>query len=303
MKVLVTGATGFIGRNVIEQLVSQNRWTVVAIARSATSDLPGGVEFETVDLLSAASAADMMARIRPTHWIHLAWNATPGQFWTARSNFDWTASSLVMLNSFLSHGGRRAVLAGSCAEYDWQTQSVLSERSAVRPATLYGVCKDHLRRSVDLANTHLDASLAWGRIFWLYGPGEPAGRLVSGVCAALANEKPIDVGNGSETRDYLHVSDVAAALVAALDTDFRGTFNIGSGQARSVRDILDILADVSGRRELLRIGARPPPANLPPSLVADNEILTNTIGWSRKVSLEDGLKSTYEWWLGQRATL
>ena len=128
-RVLLTGASGFIGRHVVPLLKSRE-FEVHAISRSRA------------DLLIPGVAAALVESIRPTHLLHLAWNAEPGRFWTAPDNLDWVAASLGLHRSFAALGGGRAVFAGSCAEYDW-THSLLDEAATpCAPATLYGIAKD-----------------------------------------------------------------------------------------------------------------------------------------------------------------
>jgi nucleoside-diphosphate-sugar epimerase len=299
VKVLVTGASGFIGRHVVAALARQGRWRIVTASRSPVVPHPDA-EHHAVDLLAPGAGPDLITRIRPTHLLHLAWNATPGRFWTAADNLDWTASSLALLHAFTEAGGERAVFAGTCAEYDWTGPGRLSEGAPTRPATLYGACKDALRRAVDAANDHLNASVAWGRVFWLYGPGEPGGRLVSDVACSLADGRAVAVGDGVEARDFLHVEDVASAFVAALASTWKGPFNIGSGRAVPVRRLIEILARTSGRPELVQFGARPAPPGQPKLLEADTTVLEQAIGWAPAVDLDQGLAATYDWWRTQR---
>ncbi len=290
MKVLVTGASGFIGRRAVARLAQGRCFEVIAASRSRSADMPDNAIFEEIDLLSPGACAELVKRVRPTHLLHFAWNAQPGKFWTAADNLDWASSTLVLLRAFWDFGGHRAVLAGSCAEYDWNSSAVLSEDSATVPATFYGAIKDSTRRAACAAAFHLGGSLAWGRIFWLYGPGEARGRLVSDVAAALMEGRPAEVGEGWQERDFLHVDDVAGAFVAALKSDWQGPFNIGAGKTVSVREIVERLGEISGRPDLVRIGARPTPATDPKRLCADTRILNEKIGYSPQIHLADGFK-------------
>ncbi len=293
MKVLVTGASGFIGRQAIDILARQGRFDVVAVSRGPAVDLPPLVSHESVDLLQPGAAEALIRRVRPTHLLHLAWNATPGLFWNAPDNLDWAASTLTLQRTFLDCQGVRAVMAGTCAEYDWTGNALLSESSAIAPATLYGAIKDATRRAVCAGAERLGGSVAWGRVFWLYGPREAAGRLVSDVVSALRNGQPVNVSEGRQRRDFLHVDDVAGAFVAALDSNANGPFNIGSGAAVPVRDIVQMLGDISGRPELIHFGARPSPVNDPPELAADTRRLHEDIGYVPAISLQDGLTGLF----------
>lgn len=297
MKVLVTGATGFIGRAAVARLLRHGGAEIVAAGRSPPPSRAPGVAHESVDLLAPGAAAALARRVRPTHLLHLAWNAEPGRFWTAADNLDWVAATLSLLRGFAEAGGERAVLAGSCAEYDWTIgDGCLTESGPLRPATLYGAAKDATRRALEAASGPLGISLAWGRVFWLYGPGEARGRLVADVARALAAGEPCETSEGLQQRDVLHVDDVADAFVTALASPWRGAFNIGSGVAVPVRRVVEILAEAAGRPDLVRFGARPSPAGDPPRLVADIGILRGEMGWTPRIDLHGGLVATYGWW-------
>jgi nucleoside-diphosphate-sugar epimerase len=262
---------------------------VVSASRARPDGLASGVSHETVDLLDSQATVDLVERVRPTHLLHLAWYVTPGKFWNAPENLDWAAASLTLLRAFLSVGGQRAVMAGTCAEYDWAGASRLTESGPIKPGNLYGAAKDAVRRCACAAADHLGGSVAWGRVFWLYGPGEAQGRLVSDVASALIAGRVAKVGDGRRELDFLHVDDVAGAFVAALGGDWRGPFNVGSGRPISVRQLVDMVGVASGRPDLVEFGTRPASAGEPPRLYADTSILHEHFGFTPKITLEDGI--------------
>ena len=290
MKVLVTGASGFIGAHALAALRSTGA-EIVAVSRVPIA----GVRHEPVDLLAPGEAAALAARVRATHLLHLAWNATPG-FWSAPDNLDWTAASLALLRAFREAGGGRAVLAGTCAEYSWDEPVLREHATPLAPGTLYGAAKDGLRRIAEAYARQSGLSFAWGRVFWLYGPGERTGRLVADIAAAIAEGRPAETSEGAQARDFLHVADVAGAFVAALTSAHEGAFNIGSGVATPVRDVAQRLAQAMDRPDLLRLGARPTPEGERPSLAADIAILRDDIGFAPRLTLEAGLADTALWW-------
>ena len=296
MRVLVTGGSGFIGREAVAQLAAAE--AEVVSASRAPSDLPAGVTHAPVDLLAPGAPAALVDRVRPTHLLHLAWNATPGRFWSAPDNLDWGAATLSLARAFAEAGGTRAVYAGSCAEYGWDRPR-LSERDEPAPATFYGRVKDAARRAVCAGGEALGVPTAWGRVFWLYGPREAAGRLVSDVAAALARGEPALCSEGRQARDFLHVADVAGAFVAALGSDWRGPFNIGSGDAVPVREVVTTIAEALGARDRVRFGALPTAPDEPPALAADVRVLREEIGFTPAFTLTEGLRETARWWRAQ----
>lgn len=274
--VLITGATGFLGRHCLHRLQGTD-FEVFAPARSR------------FDLLNPDQVRYMMAAYRPTHLLHLAWITTPGEFWNAPENARWLASSLHLLRHFRANGGRRCVIAGTCAEYDWKVGGACDESTTpLRPHSLYGRCKNSLR---ELAEQE-QLSLAWGRIFYPYGPGEHPARLLPATIEALRNGLPALCTAGTQERDFLHAHDVADVLVRALAHDIEGPFNIGSGEPVAIRHVVERIAHRLGATDLLKLGARPTPQDEPPVLVANVRRLREELHWSPSMTLEEGLQQT-----------
>src|SRR5277367_1630481 len=132
-RVLVTGAGGFIGRSSIAPLqrLGYEVHTVFSAARGQSGAAPQGVFAQVADLLSESQVDALLARVAPTHLLHFAWIATPGIYWHSPDNLRWLAASEYLMRGFRAHGGVRAVMAGSCVEYDWSRGGVCVERSSL----------------------------------------------------------------------------------------------------------------------------------------------------------------------------
>lgn len=287
-RVLVTGATGFLGRPAVAALRAGG-WTVEAIARRVPSQAEAGVRWHQLDLLTD-DVRDVVERAGATHLLHLAWCASPGKFWTDPDNLAWVASTAQLVRAFADAGGRRVVVAGSCAEYDWSYGWCQEDRTPLRPATLYGAAKAAAGTVVTAWGEQAGVSTAWARLFHLYGPGEPGGKLVSSLLDGLRSGREVHLSSGSQVRDFLHSHDAAAALVHLLGTELHGPVNVASGQGVAVRDVARTLAAAAGAEHLIRLGSRPLGAAEPPLLTADVRRLAAT-GWVPSIGLERGLAS------------
>jgi nucleoside-diphosphate-sugar epimerase len=287
-RVLVTGSSGFIGRYIVPILVAGG-YEVHGVGKNESRNRERSVVHHQADLLDFAESRALVKHVKPQLLIHLAWNATPGKFWTTLENLDWVAASLVLTRAFAEHGGTRAVYAGTCAEYDWSQPLLDEARTPLNPQTIYGGSKDALQKLLTVSSDALGISIAWGRIFFLYGPGEAKGRLIPDVIDALVKGEPALCSSGSQLRDFMHVGDVALALVAILESKAIGPINIASGDCRALRDIVMQIAINLDRADLVRFGARPLQLGEPPELRASTRILNEEVGFRPRRSLESGL--------------
>lgn len=292
-RVLVTGATGFVGAPATSFLFDRG-FEVHALGR--TPPLNERIRFQRCDILDIKAARAAVAEVRATHLLHLAWDVTPGRYWEAPENIDWVSASLHLVRAFAKAGGRRAVFAGTCAEYQWGAPRFFETKTPCVPATPYGTAKDTLRRQVEAYSSSAGLSVGWARIFYPFGPGEKPGRLVSDAIGALLRSKPFPTSHGRQLRDYLHVDDVAGAFAALVDSDVRGAVNVGSGRAVAVRTILETIAELIGNADCLRFGERVLPDSEPAIIEADATRLNQEVGFAPEYDLATGLAKTVAWW-------
>jgi len=295
-RVIVTGATGFIGRHALPELVSR-QYEVHAVGLNTLPELKGQVTFHKVDLLEEEKIIPLMKRLSPTHLLHFAWYAKPGKYWNALENFSWVKASISLMEAFQRCGGRRAVFAGSCAEYDWsQDVSRVTEMAPCSSSAVYAVCKHALYQILLSYAKQTGISFAWGRVFHLFGPHEYTARLVPYVIRSLLEQSNVDCSAGHQLRDFMDVRDVAAAFVALLDSPVEGAVNIASGKPIELRQLVNRIKEKIGGRGQVNFGARPTPANEPAALVAETTRLESEVGWQPERSMDEALDDTICWW-------
>ncbi|HEX8691513.1 MAG TPA: NAD(P)-dependent oxidoreductase, partial [Longimicrobium sp.] len=272
-----------------------------AAARRAPAAPAADVRWHAADLLLPGEPERLVARVRPERLLHLAWSVEPGAFWRAPENLDWVGASLALARAFAERGGRRAVFAGTCAEYEWSGGRCRERETPLVPATLYGAAKKAVHEVVEVYAREAGVSAAWGRIFLLYGPHEPPGRLVSSVARALLLGEPAPCSRGGQLRDFLHVADVAGAFAALLESGVEGPVNVASGEAVPVGEVVARLAEAAGRPELVRWGELPERPGDPALLAADVARLRGEVGWAPRYTLARGLEETVAWWRSELA--
>jgi nucleoside-diphosphate-sugar epimerase len=284
--VLVTGASGFIGRAAVAALDAAG-FEVLPVSRGRGE----GAAWHAVDLLKPDTAEELMRATRPSHLLHLAWTTEHRRYWEDPTNADWVAATRRLLDAFGEAGGSRFVFAGSCAQYDWSSGQPLSETETPRrPATLYGRAKQEAAEIVEASGL----STATALLFFPYGPHERPERLVPSVARRLLAGEEAPTSSGTQVRDFVHVSDCGGALAALVNSNTTGPVNVGGGEGTSVAAVAEAIARIIGRPELLRLGALPGDDRT--SVVAALDRLHDEVGFTPRLSLEQGLRDAVEWW-------
>lgn len=299
MKILLTGAAGFIGSHVARLLV-QTDCEVYALVRESSDlwrikDITSRLHLVRADLAAHDNVKAELAKIRPDMCLHLAWYVVPCRYQAAYENMNLLTDSLHLASQLASLDCKRFVGVGTCFEYDIGSD-YLSEISPVKPRTLYAASKLALYTVLEQLGKLTGMEVAWPRLFYLYGPFEPEQRLVPSVITSLLRNQVAKVTKGEQVRDSLHVEDIATAIWAVAQSNLTGPVNIGAGKPVTVREVIQKVAEIMDKPGLIEYGSLPYDPSDPMFVCADSHHLTENTDWVPKYDLEQGLRQTIEWW-------
>ncbi len=301
-RLLVTGATGFIGRHCVELAVKRG-YEVWAVRSGTTksSEFPGSdeVNWRTLDLLDPNALPAIIAESKATHVLHSAWVTDHGSYWTSPMNLDWLAFGARFFRLFAESGGKRFVSVGTCAEYDWSHGYMVEDITPETAQTFYGKIKLAHHSTLMATSKQFGFSAATGRIFFAYGPFENAARLIPYICRSLASDQEAKLGNAQLYRDFMYVSDVANGLMALIENDKSGPFNVSSGQPTRLLDIALTLGRIAHKPHLMKIENSVESDEQARMIVGSNKSL-RLLGWKEEVGIEVGLEKAYRWWFDNR---
>jgi|GEM_PF-4322019 len=285
-KILLTGATGFVGGSVIEALAKrQDHFQAFCIYKGVPGPfLDNRFTWIECDLSDASACASLMMKLQPTHCIHLAWDVPPQEFWHSLKNVDWIYYSVALFKAFANHGGKVFLGAGSIAEYDWSATMLGEQDTPLIPATLYGETKRSLYSILNhVKRTHFPhTALLWARIGHFFGEFQPQQKLFSRLFKSLETRESLAVMPPDIRRPYAHVKHLGEALIRAtfaLDQDL--IFNIGASQSYSLREIVETLAEgVQKDTSPIIYGGYRPPVSEPFDFKISMERFEQAVGWS-----------------------
>lgn len=306
-KIIVSGATGFIGSHCLKQLLDAG-FEVHALTRSLPSQdskrqllQHPALFWHAVDLQNHANVQVLVHSISAQLLMDLAWDTTPATYLHDFNNLNWIQSSLNLTRCFIASGGQRILGCGTCAEYDWSAGYLTEYNTPYKSGTLYSASKIALRQLTSQICKDAKTSFVWVRPFFVHGPHEHHSRFVPQLINNAIQNKVLQMPpQAHRVRDYLPIQEAANAIVACLLSQQEGDFNIASGQAIMLSDLAKTIAFEVGNvlgQKIELLGMAQSSVNTVDDFVVGNTFRLNTlVGWKPSGDVSSGLRETVRWW-------
>lgn len=284
---MLTGPTGFLGSAFLKHAVAAGHDVLAMIRpRPAADAFLRSTRITWVAGTMAAPPWDEIDGFRPDVCVHTAWVTQPGVYLQSPDNVRHRDWSLALAEHLMPRGLRQFVGVGTCTEYA-DTGRPLDEGSPIRPLSLYARCKTESRLGLEERAKRHTVAACWARLFHPYGIGEHPARLCTAVIQALAAGESITLRTPDSIKDYVHIEDVAAALLHLVEVRCGETVNVGTGIGTTVEAIACDLGRIMNKPGLVRRASQSDP-DPHAHQVADPSKL-HRLGWRPKIALHDGL--------------
>ncbi len=291
LRLLITGATGFIGRACLNQLTRLNYETHALYHQRQINNK--AVTWHACDVLDRMQINKLINQLRPHYLIHLAWIVDHPFFWTAPINRNFITATLNLYQQFSINGGLKAIFIGSCAEYANGAEVCDEKTTPLNPVSLYGQCKlETLNQLLLMRKEKHFSPFCWARLFHLFGPYEYATRFLPEIFQTYLKKSTPLISHPNALRDYLYVDCLAQYLIQLLDNDYRGVINIGAGNPMTLGDIADQV-------HAMFFKDLAPPSKTDNAKKTDRlipDIRLQQLNLAKQITFENGIESSYLYW-------
>ena len=275
-RILLTGATGFVGQQVLKFLQNVNSDIILIVRRNSEKKIKNLIGISRIIITEnlflesekwwteACSGVDIV--------IHLAWYLEPGKYLNSNKNMDCYKGSLSLVNGAIKSKVSRFIGIGTCFEYE-QSNNILTINTPLKPLTPYASAKVLLFDQLSKLLLNTDIEFVWCRLFYLFGENEHQRRLVPYIRSQLESGKTAKLSTGKQIRDFMDVKDAGKIIANIANSKIKGPVNVCSGIPITVRELAEKIADEYGRRDLLDFGAKPENEFEPSYIVGEKIII------------------------------
>lgn len=292
MRIALTGATSFIGRQLLAELTARGHECIPIVRKGKKrllhepyNSVSHVVEMDMEDYTFLAKETGRVDCL-----VCLSWNGTRGDtrmdYYLQKKNYECTMNAIV---SVVSRGCKLVITAGSQAEYG-NVNGKISERTKLKPNTEYGIWKKELFEQASVYCNRYEAKVIEPRFFSLYGPGDTEKTMIIDIISKMLKDEVCDLTYAVQMWDFLFLKDAVEALVLLLENDVPGgAYNFGSGDCRQLKDFVEEMKIILQSKSLLNYGVIPYPVTGMVSIHPDITKLTDTINWKARTSFHDGI--------------
>jgi nucleoside-diphosphate-sugar epimerase len=296
VKVLVTGASGFIGWPVVQSLLRKGHEVLGLCRKAPVETQTGDINWLHADLIDILDYRDAVQFFAPEVVVHLAWQGIPDySFGNSRSNLELSLDLLSIL--ICQKSCRKILVAGSCWELN-QTKGKCLETEIGTPKDDFTWAKHSLRSWLELECSKNGVCLGWMRIFYAYGPRQRSDSLVPHILNNLIAGGVPHLNNPGNVNDFVYVNDVAEAFTLAVTRECQsGIYNLGSGVSTSVLEVCRTAERIiTGSETLTRQFERETVCKESTvDFQADYRRSRKELGWSPWTNLDEGINQTWQW--------
>jgi nucleoside-diphosphate-sugar epimerase len=287
-KVMVTGASGFLGRAIIEKTYKSYEVYAVVSGRHPVH-FPEAVHIIETDLLDMKNCEQIMKVVRPEVFLHYAWDVQESDFEVSVNNIIWLEVSLCLLRYFVANGGKRVIFAGTGSEYGisngkWKEQDAIASASM----SLYGESKRAF--AIIMKNYCFAHHVEYVdvRYFSVYGEGDNRRyAVITKTILSLRNSELVVCKYPDNIWDYIYIQDAVDATIKLIESNYCGTVNICSGIPHRMGDVFGIIARELGKESLISFEYNNGCQRI---FVGDTSIMEQELGYKCKTSFEVGVK-------------
>jgi nucleoside-diphosphate-sugar epimerase len=304
MKILLTGAGGFIGA-AFARAASARGHPIAGLLIPSEPVPPVLTEHGQEEGPDKAQPVWFRGTLDDAPWedirefqpdvcVHTAWVTAPGVYLESPENVRFLESSIQFLRKVNELGTNHILSLGTCVEYQMTGQKCSEETTPIAPTSTYARCKNDLRLAMEADAKARGFAFCWGRVFYPYGPREHPARLCSSIIQKLSRGEKLVLKTPNSTKDYIFVEDLAEAILTVVEQRFQGSINLGTGSGLTVRQIAQTLAQMLNRVELIDEAslATSDPLDF---VVADASRLRG-LGWRPRHNLQGGLRKLLAAW-------
>ena len=298
MRVLITGANGFLGSHITKQFLLEGH-DIYAISLNTThiDDILPKIKFSKCSTNNIDKIEVEIKKFSPDAVIHCAWDGG-NSYLTINDNSQFSNNIpgiVSLLNIIKKYNVPYFIGIGSGAEYGDKSYNIL-ETDKESPISLYGTCKLIAKVYTEHFCNLNQIKWAWIRPFYIYGPGDVPTRLIPRVISLCINRESIKLDDCKSITDYLYINDFVSAITLLLNSKREGVFNICSANPQYIKEVVLKIATITDNINNIEFGAIPNRNNYPSIIVGDNHRAKNILSWNPLVNIDEGLRATVDFY-------